>query len=197
MTRTITPPVAQAARWTLAQYEQLVDTGLLEGRRVELIAGIITEMSPASNPHDACVSITADWARERLGRSCYVREEKGVDLPDNESVPEPDIVVCARRRDFYAHAKPQPEDVVLLAEVAASSLNYDRRVKAPLYAAAGIPEYWTVNLVDRQLEVYLPGDEVGAYAEPQIYREGDRFEHALLGSVAVADLLPMRSEADA
>ena len=185
----ISPPVERAARWTLGQYEELIDAGVLDRRRVELIAGQITEMSPASSPHDACISITAEWLRERLGRRFLVREEKGIALPSTTSLPEPDLVICARRSDHYRSAKPTTREIRLVIEVAVSSLNYDREVKAPLYAASGIPEYWIVNLIDRQLERYLPGGE-GVYTDPAILAADAAFSHDLYGSVAVADLLP-------
>ena len=185
------PPAELAARWTLAQYEQLVETGVLDRRRVELIAGQITRMSPASPAHDACVSIVADYLRERIDRELVVREEKGIALPELASMPEPDVVLCDRRADLYAERKPTPADTHLLVEVALSSLPYDREVKAPLYAAGGVREYWIVDLSGRRLERYRLAEGADAYGDPDVLAEADTLEHDSLGAVAVADLLPM------
>ena len=193
MTDTAAIPVdpARLTTWTVDQYVAMVESGALLHNRVELIAGKIVDMSPISNPHAAGVSILADLLRDVPGRKLDVREEKHIKLSGLTSMPQPDIAVCKRDRYRYARRAPTAADIHLIVEVAKSSLDYDRTTKRELYAAAGIPEYWIVNLVDRQLERFLPDGE-GKYPEDGVvYGEGARFEHALVGEVVVAEVLPM------
>jgi Uma2 family endonuclease len=88
-----------------------------------------------------------------LGRRAKIRCQDPITLPNN-SEPEPDIVIARLREDNYLDSHPTPADIILVIEVADSTLGFDRNTKAPLYAAAGISEYWIVNLVDDRLEVY-------------------------------------------
>jgi Uma2 family endonuclease len=87
-------------------------------------------------------------------------------LPNN-SEPEPDIVIARLRSDDYIDSHPSPVDIILVVEVADSTIRFDREIKAPLYAAAGISEYWIVNLLDNCLEIYRQ-PEGGIYASIEI-----------------------------
>ena len=187
----ITVDPARLTTWTVDQYVGMVESGALLHNRVELIAGRIVDMSPVSNPHAAGVNILADAFRDAPTQKLEVRTEQHVDLSPVGSMPQPDIAVCAWRRDRYGASAPTVSDIHLVVEVAQSSLGYDRTTKRDLYEAAGIPEYWIVNLVDRQLERFLPGADGKYPREGVAVGEGERFEHGLVGEVVVAEVLPM------
>jgi len=134
-------------RFTAKDYHRMVAACILsEEARVELIDGEVVEMSPVGSRHVACVNRLDDLLHERLPRgSAIVQVQSPVALGEH-SEPEPDITVLRYRADYYADALSGPADVLLLIEVADSSLAIDRRVKLPLYARAGIPEVWIVDL---------------------------------------------------
>jgi len=170
----------------------MVDSGALDGRRVELIVGQIVEMSPASNMHRACIGgMIYDFGRI-LPKEYMLWSQQGIAIESYHSQPEPDLAVLRLRDDRFALSAPTPLDVVLLIEVADSSLLYDREKKAPLYAAGGVQEYWIINLKQRQLERCVLPEGGEEYPEPEVFAEDDSLTHALLGEVKVAGLLPMQ-----
>ncbi|MEM6798514.1 MAG: Uma2 family endonuclease [Planctomycetota bacterium] len=144
------------AKFTLEQYEHMVDCGAFGHpyeMRVELLNGEIVEMSPIGTPHADLLSILVDWSVNAVDRDrLIVRPQCPIRLPAIESEPEPDIAWV--KRQSYRSQHPGPDDTVLVIEVADSSLAYDRGEKLQAYASAGIRDYWIVNLVDRQVEVY-------------------------------------------
>jgi Uma2 family endonuclease len=120
--------------------------------RVELVLGLVREMSPRKRPHVlATIGIRELLERELAGRAS-VYEEKPLALRELDSEPEPDIVVCSNP-DVTAYGTDETEPLLVI-EVADSSLQYDLTVKTELYARAGIPEYWVVDLVHRRLFVF-------------------------------------------
>src|SRR5215213_9412762 len=140
--------------FTVAEYERMGQFGIFsEDDRVELVRGEIIEMSPIGERHAASVNVLDEIVRERLKRTVTVSVQNPIQL-DDYSEPQPDIAVLKRRDDFYRHAHPRPEDVLVVIEVSDSTLDLDRTVKLPLYAAAGIPEAWVVNLPEERIEVY-------------------------------------------
>ena len=144
----------QTARFTVEQYDRMIEAGVFPPEyRAELIEGEIIEMSPVGTRHAACVDALAELLRERLGRSVNIRVQNPIQLNDY-SEPEPDVAVLKRREDFYRHAHPTPADALLLVEVSETTLDYDRKRKLPLYARAGVPEVWIVNLTDERIETY-------------------------------------------
>ncbi|MCL6500075.1 MAG: Uma2 family endonuclease [Firmicutes bacterium] len=144
---------------------------LREDERLELIGGEIIEMAAIGSRHAACVGFFLDWLVRHLPMTAAVRVQDPIRLPPG-SEPEPDIAVVRRRADFYATAHPGPDDVLLLIEVADTSLTYDRDVKMPLYAAAGIPELWLVDLTQDRVEVFRdPVD--GHYRSVKVLARGD------------------------
>jgi Uma2 family endonuclease len=181
----------EAHRWTRQEYERLVDRGLLPpGKRVELIEGVIYDMSPQNSLHAMAYLLAHDALRiiypSELGFT--VRGQLPLALSD-DSEPEPDLaVVHGSIRDF---PDGHPTTALLVVEVADSSLLHDRKQKIPLYARSGIPEAWLLNLVRRALEVFRdPVD--GVYQTRIILRVGDSVSP--LGRpeavIAVSDLLP-------
>jgi len=128
------------------EYHQMAEAGiLLEDDRVELIRGEVVQMSPIGTRHAACVNrLTEVFVRRASGRAVIAPQNPVRILEHSE--PQPDLTVLRRREDHYAGKAPRPEDVLLLVEVCDTSLAYDRDVKAPLYAEAGIPEVWLLDL---------------------------------------------------
>jgi Uma2 family endonuclease len=144
----------QKRLFTCAEYETMLAAGILsEDDRVELIEGEILQMSPIGTRHAACVNrLTRVFSQVFLERAVVAIQNP---LRLNEiSLPQPDVVLLRPRGDFYADAHPGPADVLLVVEVAESSLAFDRRVKASLYAMNGIVELWIVDLDGRAIEVH-------------------------------------------
>ena len=153
----LSPPLPAAAptrrRFTVAEYCALAEAGILaEGERIELLDGEIITMPPIGEPHEDGTDRLDELLKLNLTGRARVRVQGSVRLND-DSLPQPDIAVL-RLRDDYHRQRPTPADVFLLIEVADSSLEYDRAVKLPRYAAAGIPEVWIVNLRARQVEAF-------------------------------------------
>jgi Uma2 family endonuclease len=141
-------------RFTVDEYYLMAKVGILhEDDRVELIEGEIVEMSPIGSRHAASVMRLTQYLSEKTGRHALVDVQNPVRLGEH-SEPQPDVCLLKPRMDFYAGAHPGPADVLLLIEVADTSADYDRQVKIPLYARAGIGEVWLVDLTQNQVEVY-------------------------------------------
>jgi Uma2 family endonuclease len=145
----------------------MVQMGMFEGERVELLFGTIVLMSPHGPEHDGSLDDLGDRLTHALGTRAKVRIQSAFAASDG-SEPEPDIAVVARQSYRAAH----PDRAWLIVEVADSSLAKDRELKAKLYAASQVDEYWIVNLVDRAIEVYRdPRD--GVYASVSAHARGD------------------------
>lgn len=132
----------------------MIEAGILqENDRVELIDGEILHMSPIGSRHAACVNRLNTLLTRHMGDTAIISVQNPVRLNDY-SEPEPDIAVLKPRDDFYIAAHPGVEDIVLVIEVAETSLEYDREVKLPRYAQAGIPEVWLLDLQHHLVAVY-------------------------------------------
>ena len=141
-------------RFTVDEYYALAEAGILHPEeRVELLAGEITTMSPMLGHHAACITDFDELLRESLGRRATVRVQCPVHI-NSEYEPEPDLALLRRRADSYSQGHPTPDDVLLLIEVADSSIRTDRRRKIPIYGSTGIPEVWLADLTRRQVDVY-------------------------------------------
>jgi Uma2 family endonuclease len=141
------------AKWTLEQYHQMIDAGILEGQPVELLNGMIVEMPPEREPHAAGSTEARDYLITLLCNRAQVREGHPVTFPDSNSEPEPDLAIVQRRDQGYRDHHPYPENIYWLIEFANASLKKDLEVKAKVYAEANIAEYWVVNLKAMQLVV--------------------------------------------
>ncbi|HEY3354905.1 MAG TPA: Uma2 family endonuclease [Polyangia bacterium] len=175
-------------RWTRAEYERIVDAGVLGPEdHVELIDGEILVMSPEKSRHAAAIDLCAEALRRAFGPGHTVRVQHPLAL-GAASEPEPDVAVVPGSPRDYAAA--HPSSALLVVEVADSSLATDRTVKAALYAAAGLPEYWIVNLPERCLEIHRAPGAAG-YAGVERRGEGVAVSPlaAPAAAVAVADLL--------
>lgn len=133
------------------EYDRLVDLGAFEREPIELVGGQLIVAEPKGSLHTTAVGMTEDTLRAELPPGWIVRTEAPVAL-DDESAPEPDVVVVPGTRADYRQAHPARP--ALLVEVADTSLGFDRVAKGSLYARAGVQDYWIVNLVDGVLEVY-------------------------------------------
>ena len=157
-------------RFTVKQYHQMAEAGILtEDERVELIRGEIVEMTPIGRRHAACVDRLNEMFILRLAQATIVRVQNPVELDDN-SEPQPDLVLLRRRTDFYEAGHPQAEDVLLLVEVADTTVETDRDVKILLYANSGIAEVWLVDINAQCLEVYQQPSEKGYQIIQKYYR---------------------------
>jgi Uma2 family endonuclease len=161
--------------FTVAEYERMGQFGIFsEDARVELVCGEIIDMSPIGERHASCVAILAQLITLRLRLSALVWTQNPIVL-DDYSEPQPDLAVLKPRGDNYRTSKPTPDDVLIVIEVSDSTLEYDRKVKVPLYAAAGIPEAWVVNLPEECIEVY--SDPAGGeYRAVRAYARGRRLQ---------------------
>ena len=164
------PPVAPR-RFTVDEYYRMAEAGILGPEdRVELIDGEIVKMSPIGPLHAAVVRrLNAVLSKSLAGRF-IVSIQSPIRL-SNASEPEPDVAVVQLRADSYASAHPTPTDVLLLIEVSDSTLAYDRDVKLPRYAAAGIPEVWIVDLERQQIEQHY-GPAGNQYRTKQTWAHG-------------------------
>jgi Uma2 family endonuclease len=138
-------------RWSKREYYRMAELGFFEGQRVELLEGRIMVLSPQNAPHAFAVDRAATLLRGDFGQGFWVRMQLPVDLGQTTE-PEPDVSVVVG--DPGQYRTTHPTSAVLIVEVSESTLSYDRRRKGSLYARAGVADYWIVNLVNRQLEVY-------------------------------------------
>lgn len=150
-------------RLTVEDYYRMAEAGILgPDDRVELIEGEIIDMAPTGSLHAGEVDELASLLRAAVDERAILRIQGPVSL-GRYSQPEPDILLLRPRADYYRSAHPAPADVLLLVEIAVTSLHYDREVKLPLYARHGVTEVWLLEAENRQLTRYRnPRD--GAYA---------------------------------
>ena len=147
--------VLKRRRFTLEEYHRLGETGIIrEDERVELVEGEIVEMSPIGWPHASVVArLTMLFARRYADRA-IVWVQNPVALPRQVSQFQPDLALLKARPDFYRGKGVEPDDALLVVEVMDSSVAYDRRVKLPIYARAGVPEVWLVNVNRNTVEMW-------------------------------------------
>ena len=184
------PPVPTRHRFTVDDLERMVHAGILpEDARVELIEGELYDMNPIGWAHQAVVDRMTALFVLRLGDRAIVRTQGPIRLSPH-TLPQPDLALLRPRPDYYRHAGPTPADVFLLVEVSDTTLAYDRDVKLPLYAQAGVPEVWLVDLPGQLVLVFREpaGDR---YRDTLTYRLGDRISPQAFPdiSLAVDDLL--------
>lgn len=177
--------------FTLEEYERMIEAGVFnEAARVELIRGEIVDMAPINFPHEACVARLTRLLTVLTDGKAYVWPQNNSIRMPGHSRPQPDLTLLKWRDDLYANTPPVGEDVLLVIEVSDTSLKYDRSVKGPLYAEAGIPEYWIVNLRERIIEVYTDPTE-GNYQSTRKAKSGEMLplSGGLGSDVKVADVL--------
>jgi Uma2 family endonuclease len=161
-------------RFTVEEYHRMGEAGILpEDNRLELINGDIVVREPIGVQHASTVDrLTRLWI-SRLGDRAHVRIQNPVTFPRLDSELQPDVLLLRPREDFYGTGHPQAADVLLLIEVADTTLRLDRRIKIPLYARVGVGEVWLVDLTTAQLEVHREplGDR---YGDVRVLARGER-----------------------
>lgn len=155
---TLTPvrpsTLGRAHRVSLSEYHRMGEAGILgPGLRTELIDGEVIEMPPIGHPHAGTVDLLANRLGGVVSKRALLRVQGPIWL-DDYSEPLADIALLRPRADYYRSAHPGPADVLLVIEVADSSLSYDREVKLPRYALAAVPEVWLVDLSGRRLLIH-------------------------------------------
>lgn len=188
------PAAPRPRLWTRAEFYRLGELGFFRGQRAERIGGQIVVMSPQNWPHAVATDKATETIRAAFGAGFWVRSQLPLELGQS-SDPEPDVsVVAGKRGDYTDH----PRTAVLVVEASDSSLAYDRGEKANLYAAAGIADYWVLDVANGRLEVFRdpqpdPAAPFGAgYTRVAAYGPGESVAPLSLPAVpvAVADLLP-------
>lgn len=189
------PVAIDRFRIPVDMYDRMIDEGLLgENEKVELINGELTRMTPIGNAHVVAVNIL-NWMFNHAAAGRYiVSVQNPLRLADSE--PEPDVALLRFRRDFYRDGKPRAADTLLVVEVAATSEEFDREIKGPMYARGGVPEFWLVCLTTGAVEVRRGPNPDGTWRETcTLGRDGVLSVAALPDvSVAAAEILPAPGE---
>ncbi|MCA1629883.1 MAG: Uma2 family endonuclease [Acidobacteria bacterium] len=175
-----------AKRWISAvEYERMGEAGIFPpDARLELIEGDIFEMSPIGSPHAACVDTLTLLFTELAQRRFIVRVQNPIRL-DDFSEPQPDLTLLRWREDFYRGAHPTPADVLLVVEVADTTVVTDRTIKVPLYARAGVAEVWVVNIPEERVEIYT-GPAGEAYQTAAESGRGERAQSPTVEGLSVS-----------
>lgn len=176
------PPVR---RFTIAEYHRLIDAGIIgEDERVELLEGVIVRMSPQNEPGARAIVFLTRHLNRSLSDEYQVRPQIPVTLPSSESEPEPDLAVV-RAADAQSRTE-HPQKALLAIEVSLSSLRFDRKVKARVYARAGISEYWIVNVEEQRVEVFRDPDPMaGAYRTTSTVARPETLESTAIPGLSV------------
>lgn len=170
--------------FTVSEYQRMGAAGVFAPEaRVELIEGEIIEKSPIGSRHAACVDLITEIFNEQLRGRAIVRAQNPIVL-DDFSEPKPDITILRVRSDRYRDAHPRPDDVLLVIEVADATIDYDRRVKMPLYARAGIAEALIFNLMEDQVE-YFSQPQDDNYQEHSILKRGEQFTSSTVSGLTL------------
>jgi Uma2 family endonuclease len=168
----------------------MYDAGILgEEDRIELLNGELILMSPVGSQHGSVVKrLNALFNRTLQGKAIVSVQDPILIPPHSE--PEPDLALLQIRDDFYEKEHPSPDDIFIVLEVADTTLEKDRIVKSAIYAEAGIPEYWIVNLPENRLEIYsqIQGNQ---YQEISIFAPGEKVSLDIFGlEINISDILP-------
>jgi Uma2 family endonuclease len=189
-------PPEPVCRLSVSQYHEMIATGILApDEPVELLEGWLVPKMVRNPPHSTARQLTATALRQILPAGWHVRSQEPITLGDSE--PEPDVAVVRGDLGRYERSHPGPQDVALIVEVADASVQRDRSIKKRVYARAGIPVYWIINLPERRIEVYT---DPAARLEAADYRRREdytaRMEVPLtiechdIGQIPVTVLLP-------
>lgn len=177
---------------TVAEYDLMIESGVFdENDQIELLNGVIIEKMPKGTKHAALNDIVATRFINELGQKVYVRNQNPIWL-DKFSEPEPDIVLATPPVEKYFENHPTPDEILLILEVADSTLSYDRITKGEAYARAGIRQYILLNVQEKTLEDYRePGAD--GFQSKQTYRSGQSFNLVAFPETLfqVKDFLPV------
>jgi Uma2 family endonuclease len=158
-------------RWTTERFKLAAQAGCFHDMKVELVGGRLVEMTESPEHRTTVENIVERFAEVFAKEHWYVARESSVEFDD--WTPLPDIAVCrGPRKPTYTHRAPRPGDIALLVEVSHSTYRYDRRVKLPRYAKAGVPLVWIVNLESRTIEVFSE-PRGNRYLSRKVFAEGE------------------------
>jgi len=176
---------------SVKEYHQMSEAGILnEQENIELINGEIIQMGPTGSRHAAAV--------KKISKLLHtIITDKLISVQDpitvnNLSEPEPDIAILKARENYYADKHPGPKDILLVIEVAESSIDFDKQVKLPLYAQAEIPEGWLVDLNSNRIEVHQIPDK-GVYKQVEYKLPGEQIHSGVIGQLLETDDLTINS----
>lgn len=193
---TATPPATPVWRLSVTQYHAMIDAGILTADDpVELLDGLLVPKMPKKPLHRATTRLVRQALEAIMPAGWYVDSQEPITLEGSE--PEPDIMIVRGGTLDYLDRHPGPADLALLVEVADATLQRDRELKRYLYARAGIPLYWLIDLPARRIEVY--GEpQAGEYRTVQQYDVADSVPVVIDGEqvawLPVADLVPVAGE---
>ena len=180
--------IGWVASFNISQFNRMLETGVLTDRgpsKPQLFRGKIVYMNPPNPPHDDVISLLTEWAfesRARFSESLEIRVQLSMDLHDQDSVVSPDLMIVTSQS--YSSRRPTASDTRLLIEVSDTSLASDTNAKRDLYAEAGVPEYWVIDIPHRSLIVHRqPAD--GRYRTVQTYDENEAVEPEQLGGISL------------
>lgn len=195
-TQPLIVPTEQIWRFSVAQYHQMIRLGIFtDDDPVELLEGWIIQKMPKNPPHRAATKLTRNALEAIVPSGWYVDAQEPITLEDSE--PEPDVVIVRGNTRDYLDRHPGSQDLALVVEISDSTLERDRTSKKRLYARAGIPVYWIVNLCEQQIEVYtkpINSAQELTYQQQQNYSLLDEISVSIegreIGRLTVQDLLP-------
>lgn len=178
--------------WSVEDYHHMIENGLLtHDDRVELLEGIISHMSPKGVSHVIISRWIVEQFREGLGVGSYLLTQDPITLTEQGSEPEPDITIARGSMFDYTEHHPYPEDILLVIEVADSSIEIDKKIKMPIYARARIQDYWVVDIKAKEITIYRQPVE-DSYQEVQVLTGRDRLSPLAFPEITfqVQDLFP-------
>jgi Uma2 family endonuclease len=166
------PPVSEPRRkvWTRAEVDALTSIGLFDQQKFELVEGELINTMGKRPAHVASLLFLRDWLAAIFGLP-FVRHESPINVaPEDNAInePEPDVILAKHENSHFIREHPKPEDIRLLVEISDSTLSFDLRNKAALYARAGIVEYWVLDIRGRRIFVHREPAE-GRYASVAVY----------------------------
>jgi Uma2 family endonuclease len=173
-----TPPISSEfnsevdSKITVEQYYRMEEAGMFHPeQRLELINGKIIYMSPIGRKHGSCVAVLTEIFVSQFKDKVFTWVQNSIQL-NNLSEPQPDLALLKRRGDFYRDRLPIPNDILLIIEVADSTISYDRNVKIPLYGSAGIIEAWLIDVNEKTLTKYTQPNPEG-YQSIEVFKPSD------------------------
>jgi Uma2 family endonuclease len=139
-------------KWSVKDWHELIESGVLEGKPVQLIEGEIVGMSPEGVMHSHTNRSVADYLKQLLAGIAYVSESHPITLIDSE--PEPDVAIVELPENIYEEHHPYPKNIYWLIEISQKTLKFDLERKSRIYASNEIPEYWVIDLINRKIIVH-------------------------------------------
>jgi Uma2 family endonuclease len=187
-------------RFSLGEFQKLIELNFFaKNKRIELLDGLVMEMNSITPPHADCVDHLLEIFHTLFGKKSRIRSQSPVTLERRVSQPQPDVTVAIRRPEGYADRHMNAQEILLLVEVADTSLHSDRTDKLDIYASEGIKEYWIFNLLDNQLEVYqepyLSATGEGTYKIKRTYARDETISPQAFPEcqIALNEILPRGS----